>query len=590
MNLEKLRLLVKTFPHTPGVYLMKGIDEILYIGKSKDLKNRVNSYIQNFSRQPQRIKQLISKVETIEFIKANNEMEALILENNLIKKNQPFYNVALKDNKTYPYIRITNEPFPAVSIVRKVNRGDAIYFGPFSEVKKVRTALNYLLKMYPLRTCKIKIELKDIRPCIYYDIGRCPAPCASKIDRKRYNVIVRKFIRFIRGHSKKQLKQLEMEMYDFSEKLEFERAAEIRDRIKGLEILFTKQIVEKGINREFDVIGYWQANEEYFPFVVLMIREGAIRLVRNEAVFYALGDENDVLIQFLQQYYLHATDIPEKIYIKNIEEIIDKTAVITKWLSQKHSKRITFLSPKTPQTKKLLKLAVDTAKIKSDIGDKLLVIKQMFKLHRVPKRIEGYDISNFGRDFAVGSMVVFKDGKRDSDSYRRFRIKFTEGINDYGMMEEVLKRRFSSQSSLSNEPLPDLLLIDGGLGHLNTAGKVVKQYSLNMDVMSIAKKEERIYTQSQKKGYLLDKMNPALLFLMYIRDEAHRYGLNYNIKIREKIIQSKLRRITGLADRRIKTILTYFPDIYEIKKMPTEKVSNITHLPKNIINKIKDML
>lgn len=587
MNFQKLKALIKTFPPAPGVYLMKDKkDRVLYIGKAKNLKKRVASYVNNFQKLPDRIKRLMINVETIEFIKTNNEMEALILENNLIKRYQAFYNVALKDNKTYPYIKISREDYPGIYIVRKINRKEGVYFGPFSEVKKVRKAIDYLLKIYPVRVCRIKIGEKTIRPCIYYDIGRCAAPCAGKIDKKSYNEIVQRLIRFLQGRSQKKIKQLEKKMYEYSENLNFEKAAEIRDQIRGLEVLLTKQVVEKVSNKNFDVVGYWKANDEYYQFVVLMVRDGAVRLVRNEAIFNAIGEENEILLEFLQQYYLNAVDIPQKIFIPELEENFENIELLSKWLTQKTGETVIFSVPKGAREKKLLKLAQETAKLKADIGDKLIVIKQIFKLRKVPKRIEGYDISNYGREFAVGSMVVFKDGQREPDSYRRFRIKFTGGIDDYSMMQEVLMRRFSESGSLSDEPLPDLILIDGGIGHLNVAIKVMEEKGLDIDVISIAKKDEIIYSRNSTEGIHLDKSNPALLFLMYIRDEAHRYGLNYNIKLRDRLIHSRLREIKGLGDKRIKALLSKFPDIYEIKNYPVQKVSELTGIPETLIKKI----
>jgi len=585
-------LKTSTLPSKPGVYIFKNAqDQVIYIGKASDLKNRVKSYFQSSAQLSPWKQRLVNEIKNIDYILASSETEALLLECNLIKKYKPKYNVTFKDDKFYKFIKITlSEDFPRILTIRRISKDKARYFGPYSSSESLDNTLKTLRKIFPYRTCKTLPK----KPCLLYHIDLCPAPCVGFISKEGYHKLITQIVLFLEGRSNEIIKELKKEMGKLAQKKEFEKAAEIRDRlVKIQKTLATQQVIS--INKiDQDIIS--MAHEGNLSSInIFIIRQGKLIDKQNFILKHTkhLSDK-EILTSFVEQYYRNATNLPKEIILQT--EIEDKKNIV-KWLESLVQRKMKLTIPKRGHKKKLIKLGrinarehLKTGKRKEKISrvrarESQRELKSVLNLKKIPKIIECFDVSNIQGKEATGSMVVFVSGKPDKSRYRKFKIRTVAQINDYAMMEEVLKRRFtyikntqrlkSSKDNAFKTP-PDLIIIDGGKGQLSRALEVLKQFKLRIPVIGLAKRLEEIYVPGKSKPIHLLPNSPALLMLRHIRDEAHRFAITYHRKLREKKeTLSILDQIPGIGPKKKKVLLEKFGSVDEIKKANLSKLSRV---------------
>ncbi|PIU67709.1 MAG: excinuclease ABC subunit C [Armatimonadetes bacterium CG07_land_8_20_14_0_80_40_9] len=598
---EKINL--QAFPNKPGVYLMKDKGgRIIYIGKAGSLKGRVRSYFTKREDLSPRIRLLINKVADIEYLVTDSQIEALVLENNLIKKHHPYFNVRLRDDKTYPYIKITTfEDYPRLQIVRRMQADKAAYFGPYTNVSSMRETLSLISQTFPLRTCNKKINGKERRACLNYQIKRCLAPCVGGVSKDDYLQLVKNVCSFLAGKQEKVVKDLQAQMERASHNLEFEKAAQIRDKIQTIEKVIEKQKMVLPKVKDEDIIGI-SHNENSACLEVFFVRQGKLLGEEHFIMEHKKALKREILTTFVKQFYLRAARIPPRIVIPfEIEE----RESIEDWLSEKRGGKVFFKIPRQGEEKGLINLANKNANLhlteslsqdkeerKKEVLDEL---QNLLNLKSSPLRIEAFDISNLGGKEAVGSLVVFLEGKPNKGDYRRFKIKTVEGANDYAMLGEVLSRRFQSPPFKPSSLMPDLLLIDGGKGQLNSCLLVLKRLGLSkIPAIGLAKKEEHIFIRD-KDGSLsrlvLAKDSKVLHLLQNVRDEAHRFALSYHKKLRKKKLEeSRLDKILGIGKRRRQRLLSHFGSLERIKEASLEDLQKVAGISKELAKKIKSKL
>lgn len=527
-------------PDSPGVYILKDSNnKILYVGKAKSLRKRVSSY-----KNPKDIKgsALLSRIRVVDFIVTKNPDEALLLENNLIKRHKPPFNVRLVDDENYPYIKITDEEYPKIQKVYRVRGEKGNYFGPFPHGKAVETTIKTLRKIFPIRSCNLKIsEDKIYQPCMLYQIGLCSAPCAHLVSKLDYLKTVENLKKFLRSEDRSIINTLSLEMEKAKRELQFERAIIYRDAINGLNAIFSSQRVITEESVSFDLIT-GEIKDDKSCIVKVTIRDGRV-VSLYPFILESIDDKPTLIEQFIITYPQHVTS--EKLYV---DVKLDNKEALEKFLREKTDHKVQIALVRGEIPKKVLELAKDNAvhhlenylrRKENEVPKVLLKMKEILKLRHVPARIEGYDISNVQGKFAVGSMVVFTRGKKDKSEYRRFKIKFVDGPNDYGMLYEVLFRRFTHEEESFSKTLPNLVLIDGGLGQLEVGIKVKNILNLDIDVISLAKKEELVYTERSKEPIVLDRDSDVLKLLQQIRDESHRFAKAYFKELHSKSIKEE---------------------------------------------------
>jgi excinuclease ABC subunit C len=591
---SQLEKKLANIPASPGVYLMKAADgRMIYVGKAVNLRNRVRSYFRESSTPHALTGKALRRVVDIDYIITDTEMEALILENTLIKKHQPRYNVKLKDDKRYPFVKITvNEPFPGLYVTRIVERDGAKYFGPFARNYATRQTVKQLTKIFPIRTCNL--QLKETgnkhKVCLNYSIERCPGPCEDRADKQEYDQIVKNICLFLGGKKELVITELQREMQTAAADLHFEKAARIRDRIEAIEKTIETQKVAAAEGNDEDVIGFARKGDEACV-QVLMLRDGKL----NEREHYFLtgtqdATPSDILTAFLEQYYLESSFVPKRIILPDAVEHLEAIQI---WLTQKRESNVTIHIPRKGQKRKLVEMAAKNAKsileqkelnVVLNAGDNpaLLELQNILTLPRPPQRIEAFDISNLGSDFAVGSMVVFEVGEPAKGEYRRFRIRMVEGQNDVAMMREVVSRRYFRAVQQQEDALPDLILIDGGKGQLNAAIDALKDLNLDdLPTIGLAKQFERIFVPGKSEPIILPKNNPALHLIQRVRDEAHRFAITYHRKLRRKdLAHSVLDEISGVGPKRKQALLTHFGSIEKIQQASLDEllaIQGMTH-------------
>src|SRR3990172_4807590 len=568
---------LKNLPQSPGVYLMKGSKgEVLYIGKAKNIRSRVRSYFRDTSDTRYTIKFLASKVSDIEYLITTNEKEALILEDTLLKKHKPKYNIRLKDDKTYVSIKLTlQEQFPRIFITRQIKKDGSRYFGPYASAQKARETVRFIRQLFPLCTCS-PLEFKNrVRPCLDYQLGICSAPCVNFISEAAYKKLVDKTILFLEGRNKELLSELRATMAEASSAQKFEKAGKIRDQIRSIEATLEEQKVvsQKMIDR--DIFAYVSSDESLL-IQALFVRDGRLSGARD---FFFKNQEfpaEEALSSFLSQYYSGDRSlltacrdrfIPDEIIVSL--DIEDKEA-IEGWLSEKKGRKVRIFLPSKGDRFKLLKMAEANAKeaIKkrqeSVEGHQALLeaLRKRLHLKQIPKMIEAFDISNIGGKLAVGAMVTFEDAKPNKNRYRLYKIRTLEEPDDYGMMSEVLSRRYREAGRELG--LPDLILIDGGKGQLNIALKVISELIL-------------------KEG------SPPDLFMRKIRDEVHRFAISFHKKLRGKI-KSALDEIPGIGRVKRNTLLKHFGSVEKIREAPIEELTMIQGITPGLAEAIKKAL
>lgn len=556
-------------PNKPGVYIMRDVsDTIIYIGKAKSLVKRVKSYFREKLDRP-KTQILMSHFDSLEYIITNSEKEALILEANLIKKHRPRYNVQLKDDKRYPYVKITSEKFPRLVITRNVTK-NGIYYGPFTDAGAVKQTVKFLKSLFKIRTCR-----NMDGPCLNSQIDLCYAPCDGRISHEEYMEIINKIDLFFQGKYSTIVKNLKKEMADAAANEEYEKAAVIRDQIASIEEIMEKQFVElMDDDLDQDVIAIAPSENEVVV-IIMPIRNGKI-VGRDD--FLMSGSQYDssseVMFAFIQQYYGYNRHIPKQILL---DEDIDDKELLEDWLSDLRGNKVSIKVPQKGVKLRLVKMARKNAEIiqhqKKKMENALIELKKYLKLEKIPHVIEGYDISNISGKFAVGSKVSFKDGKPNKKMYKHFKME-TPGPNDFAMMEELLTRRLKM---VGEDPEPDLIVIDGGKGQLGMACGVLEELNLtHIPIIGLAKEFEEIYIPNSKRPIIIPKNNKALHLLQQVRDESHRFAITYHRKLRSRNISaSSLDDIPGVGKKRKIALLKEFGSIDNIKKASVVDLAKI---------------
>ncbi len=551
---ENLKQSLKLLPSLPGCYIYYNKDnEIIYVGKAKILKRRVMSYFNKKHHDSVKVQVLVSQIERLEYIITNTEVEALILESHLIKKHKPKYNILLKDDKKYPYFLITDEDFPRISVVRKknINPEKGKYYGPYTDVRAMYSTLDFLKKIFPLKQCK-NPKFKD-RPCLYYQIGRCMAPCQNKVTSDEYKAIVHQAELFLAGKQSELMEQLKAQMEKFAAAEQFEKAARLRDSYMDLKKTLEKQkVVYENTKLNEDIISFL-SEDGIFAIVILMVREG--RLIDKKDFVYEVEDEDktEFFATFFKEYYNSLTlGYPDKIVSNELEKIGEK-ALYEEWLEILAKKKVKISYGKSAQGKELQMLAdknakvvLDNAKLKKmsklreDFNEIGSYLAEKLRLKNFPHRIECYDISHIQGTNTVASMITFINGQSKKSEYKRFKIKTTEGKpDDFLSMKEVLTRRLKHLGD-KNWDKPDLMIIDGGKGQLSSVMEIIEELGVTgIDVVSLAKKHEEVFLPKQSNPVILPQNSSALFLFQRIRDEAHRFAITYHRKLRSKSMTKK---------------------------------------------------
>jgi excinuclease ABC subunit C len=599
---------LKKLPYSPGVYLMRDSrGTILYVGKAISLHNRVRTYFQSTQKLTPKIQSLVSRIADIDYYVATSEQEALIMELNFIKQYHPRYNVSLKDDKTFPYLKIsTNEPWPRVFVTRRYEQDGGRYFGPFASAKSVKQTLRLLQRIFPFRVCSKEINGKAPRPCLEYYLGHCLAPCSGQTTTQEYAQVVKEVIMFLEGRHEKVLRELKARMGRASEAMDYERAALLRDQIQSIQNVIEGEKVAAVIRGEEDVIAFVPEGDRAYV-QVLFIRSNKLT-GRESFLLQGTREEEprDVMTSFVKQYYSSTPQIPPLLLLQHP---VEDTQVIEEWLKSRRGTAVGIQVPRRGAKKQLIDIAAENArqgleqmKIKElaapqEMDDALVEIENELKLLGPPKRIEAYDISNIQGSSAVGSMVVFEKGKPKPAHYRRFKIKTVVGANDYAMLREVLLRRFK-HGEKSDDPkqevwslVPDLVLIDGGKGQLNAAISALKEIEKDVAVASLAKENEEIFIPGRKDPVILPRSSPGLQLLQRLRDEAHRFAISYFSTVhRRKAFTSVLDDIPGIGPRRKNALLRHFGSIDRIREASVEELAAATGMTAEQAGRIKEFL
>jgi len=550
---EKLKESLKLLPDLPGCYLYYNKDnEVIYVGKAKILKRRVKSYF-NKNHDSVKVQVLVSQIDRLEYIITNTEVEALILESHLIKKHKPRYNILLKDDKKYPYFLITDEDFPRISIIRKknLNPEKGRYYGPYTDIRAMHSTLDFLKKIFPLKQCKTP-KFKD-RPCLYYHIGRCLAPCQNKVTSEEYKAIVQQAELFLSGKQSELMKQLMEQIQKYSDSLQFEKAARLRDSYLDLKKTLEKQkVVYENTKLNEDIISL-VADDGIFAIVILMVREG--RLIDKKDFVYDVEEEDrtEFFETFFKEYYSTLTlGFPDKI-ISNELEAVGNKALYEEWLEILAQKKVKISYGKSAQGKELQMLADKNAnvvlqnakitkmsKIRDDFNEIGAYLAEKLQLKNFPHRMECYDISHIQGTNTVASMVTFINGVKKGSEYKKFKIKSTEGKpDDFLSMKEVLTRRLSKLGE-EHWDKPDLIIIDGGKGQLSSVMEIIKELGVErIDIVSLAKRNEEVFLPNQSEPVILPRNSSALFLFQRIRDEAHRFAITYHRQLRAKSMKNQ---------------------------------------------------
>ena len=615
---EKLETILSSLPDSPGCYLMKDENgRIIYVGKAINLKNRVKSYFQKSSDHTYKTRRMVSNIRDIEWIVVASELEALILEMNLIKEHRPFYNVRLKDDKRYPYIKIHwQDDFPKISVTRNMVQDGSRYYGPYTSVWAVHQTLDILRKIFPYLTCAREITGKDPRPCLYYDIHLCSGPCIGAISKADYRQMIEDLAKFLEGKTDPVLKRLQVEMGRASEQLNYEKAAVVRDQIQAVERVVERQKIISNERKDSDVIAMARNNGEACV-QIFFIRSG--KLIGREYFILEGTEEEDnksILEEFIKQFYSQAAYIPNKVMLP---QEVEEALIINEWLNTKRGgEKVQITVPKRGQSKQLVKMAAENAaetlraleiRWKADKDrqrDALGEIQAALGMSEPPNRIECYDISNTQGTASVGSMVVFEQGIPNKKLYRRFNIRTVTGPDDFASMREVLSRRFSnyfSENEAKDAPgykpdlafslLPDLLIVDGGKGQLRQAIDVLEEAGLTgkFTIVGLAKQEEELFLPNFSDPVRLDDHSQGFYLIQRIRDEAHRFAITAHRNRRGKIgLTSRLDALPGIGPARRKELIARFGSIEGILEADPEEIAKIKGISLEKANAIKSEL
>jgi excinuclease ABC subunit C len=581
---------------------------ILYIGKAANLHQRVRSYFSAGQKLTPKLERMVARVDDFDFFVTTSEQEALILELNLIKRHRPHYNVRLKDGKTFPYLKIdSNEDWPRVHITRRLEENGGRYFGPFASAKSVRQTLKVLKGIFPFRSCRKSITGTDLRPCLEYHIHHCLGPCIGIVSEEEYAEVIKQIILFLEGKQEMVVRKLQNKMNKAAEALDFEKAALLRDQIQAIDRVIEGQRIATTVSGEQDVIAF--ASDKDQAYVQIFFIRSSKLIGRESFVLQGVRSEEpeQIITNFIKQFYASAPHIPPRLLL---QYPVEERTIIENWLQSKRGAKVHIQVPRRGTKKQLVGIVAENAqqgleqlKIKqlaapAALATVLAEIKRKLGLPRLPSRIEGYDISNIQGTGAVGSMVVFEEGKPKPSDYRRFRIKTVSGTNDYAMLQEVIKRRFkrSLKSDVSTPNtwaiLPDLVFIDGGKGQLNSVLAAMHEVGVDsVPAASLAKENEEIFVPQERKPIILPHSSPSLQLLQRLRDEAHRFALGYHQKIRRRqTFASALDIIPGIGPKRKRVLLKQFGSVQAIREAPIEELATTRGMSKNLAQKVKEHL
>ncbi len=592
----------------PGVYIFKDTaGKVIYVGKAKNIRNRVRSYFQDARNLDTKTQVMVGKIADVEVIIVDSEVEALILEANLIKKHKPRYNVSLRDDKSYPYIRITNELFPRVFVTRKIVKDGSHYLGPYTDVKHLRYIMKNLRKIFPVRSCNYHltekvIAEKKIKLCLDYHIHRCQGPCQGLVEAKEYNRMIRQVEQFLKGKTRELVNELQRKMQEEAAALNFEAAARLRDQIRMIEnYYFSAQKVVLTDFEDRDVVSLAAEGDEACS-VVFKIRDGK---VIGRQHFYLEGvedkSESEVIAQFLQQYYLESDYLPGQILLPTSPG--EETEALTRWLSERAGHKVEVVVPQIGEKKKLVELCQKNArylldelllqkeKISGHLSSKVRALQEALHLPQPPRRIEAFDISNFQGKDAVASMVCFVNGYPRKSEYRHYRIRSKDTPDDFAMMREVVFRRYKRLLDEKKE-LPDLILVDGGKGQLSAAVQVLNELGIEeQPIIGLAKRLEEVFLPGFSDPQNIPKRSAALRLLQQIRDESHRFAITYHRKLRQRrIMKSPLDDIPGIGPKRKEHLLKTFGSLKRIAKASETDLIRQGKLPAALARQVKQHL
>jgi excinuclease ABC subunit C len=608
---DYLRERLKALPDSPGVYLMRDAPgRAIYVGKALSLRNRVPNYFQASSILPEHIAAMVARVYEFEVITTANEKEALVLEQTLIKRYRPRFNIRLRDDKNYLYIKLpVNEDFPRITLVRRPGTDGARYWGPYTHAIALRTTLKTVRRVIPFRSCKDS-EFALGRPCFYYHLNLCSAPCAGFISREDYHEQLGQVANFLDGRSDHVVRRLKQQMQEAADKTEYEAAARYRDRLQAMETMAERQKMQALGRYDQDLFGLARANGQG-SVRVFSVREGKLSGSENfDLVGLGKAQSNaEVLNAFVSQYYASATHIPKEVFVP---ETLPDRDIIEQWLSERRGSHVDVRVPQRGKQRELLRQAAANAeetmrqlRIKLDYdadrtASLLNDLQARLKLPRLPVRVECYDISNIQGKYPVGSMVVFEDGRPKPAHYRHFRIKTVEGANDFAMLQEVLRRRFSryarSEEGDPDEPsfssLPDLVLIDGGKGQLSAAREVLESMALGaVPTFGLAKEHEELFQPGESEPIRLPLDSEALFLVQRIRDEAHRFAITFHRVVRRKdAFASVLDGVSGLGPVRRRALVRQFGSIENIRSASVEELMAVKGITRPVAVAIKEMV
>lgn len=622
---EKLKKQLAALPPRPGVYIMRNAHgEVIYVGKAAKLRDRVRSYFGSPHMMEPKTRALRGHIDDFEYIVVGNAGEALILEATLIKRHQPFFNIRLKDDKRYPYLKVdVQNPWPRVYITRRIEKDGARYFGPYASAGSVRATLDLTKKLFPWRSCTKEITGKDARPCLDYYIKRCIAPCTSYCTKEEYDEVIEQVILFLEGKSDDVLRRLRKQMTDAAEAMEYERAAQIRDQLRSIERTVERQMVSTTRNEDVDIFGLARDGDQ--ALVQVFFVRGTQMIGRDQYAVEGVRDETDgaVLTNFLLQYYEGAQYIPKLVAIPHEAE--DRDAM-EQLLSEKRGSLVEVRVPERGEKKRLVELATDNAKEALALArvkwmadankteQALEQLREELALPDIPHRIECYDNSNIQGTNPVSSMVVFIDGKPANNQYRRFKVKTIEGANDFATMQEILRRRFGRHAkvvessrpkveSVDEEPqssvlepqaseswdLPDLVIIDGGKGQLSAAVQTMRELGVHhIPAVGLAKRFEELFGPDEDEPIVLPRGSEALYLVQRIRDEAHRFAITFHRQVRQKSsIQSALDTIPGIGPKRKRALLKKFGSVKQIREADVEEIASTVGFTMALAEKVK---
>jgi excinuclease ABC subunit C len=595
--------------------------DVIYVGKAVSLRNRVRSYFQEGLAAGPKVRAMVSHIHDFDYIITDSEVEALILECNLIKEKGPKYNIRLKDDKSFPFLKITNESFPRVVVVRRPSKQDRV-FGPYTDAHAVRETTKLLRKLFPLRTCSLDLsEKRDYRPCLLYHIGLCNAPCANLQSEAEYQELVDQVVLFLEGRHEQILPELQNKMQMAAEQKEYERAARLRDQIRALQKVIEKQKIVTDLKLDQDVLGLALGEDGTACVQVFNVRSG--KVTGSEHFLLEAGEERDaaqILTAFVEQHYANAAFIPKEVLLP---VQVEEPDIVATWLTQLRGSRVKLYVPKRGDKRQLVEMVTTNAETtlaqireRKDVRQRtneagLRHLQEVLSLPDLPHRIEAYDISNFQGGETVASMVVLVDGEPVSSEYRRFKIRTVDGPNDFASMQEVIRRRFvralkereeiaalpeheQSDASLKAKfaQLPDLVLIDGGKGQLHAAREIMRQLDLAyLPTVGLAKREEEIFVEDRSEPILLDRHSPSMHIVQRVRDEAHRFAITYHRQLRDKkTTVSALDKVVGVGPARKRALIKHFGSVRGVREATVDQLVEVPGIPRDVAQRIYEEL